>query len=179
MEIMDLYDENRLLTGETLERGTKCPPGQYRLVVHLALFRPSGEMLIQKRTADSPRFPGLWDISVGGAAQQGDTSQQAMERELAEELGLRQSFAHIRPAFTINFSEGYDDMYVMVKDISLEDLTLQPEEVVDARWATKEEIHQLIQEEVFIPYGKSLIDLLFFMRDHQGSFTFSRTDRSV
>ena len=62
-------------------------------------------------------------------------------------------------------------MYVVEKDVDLSDLTLQYEEVQAAKWADKDEIFQMIDEGNFIPYHKSVIELLFFMRNHRGTHT--------
>jgi isopentenyldiphosphate isomerase len=45
----------------------------------------------------------------------------------------------------------------------------KPEEVQRVKWATKEEILTMIDQEIFIPYRKSLIELLFDMRKYMGS----------
>ena len=50
-------------------------------------------------------------------------------------------------------------------------LQLQYEEVQAVRWASREEILQMIDHGTFIPYEKSLIELLFFRRDHRSSHT--------
>ena len=50
-------------------------------------------------------------------------------------------------------------------------LRLQPEEVQAVRWATEDEILQMIDDGRFIPYEKSQISLLFFRRNHRSSHT--------
>ena len=42
----------------------------------------------------------MWDISVGGSAIQGDSSQTAAEREVLEELGIKLDLQGVRPHFT-------------------------------------------------------------------------------
>lgn len=67
-EIIDLYNVDREHTGLTAVRGEKLPEATYRMVVHVCIFNSKGEMLIQKRTDDIVRWPGMWDVSVGGGA---------------------------------------------------------------------------------------------------------------
>ena len=93
------------------------------------------------------------------------------EREVYEEIGYKLSLDGIRPALTINFEDGFDDMYLIKKDIEISDLYLQYEEVKAVKWASKEEILKMIDQETFIPYHKSLIELLFFMKDTKGTHT--------
>jgi isopentenyldiphosphate isomerase len=168
MEFTELYDINRQKTGNTLERGQKTPQGEYRLVVHVCIFHPDGRMLIQRRQPFVIGWPGRWDVSMGGNAVVGDTSQTAVQRELREELGIDYDFTDVRPAMTANFPEGFDDFYTLTMELDLADLQLQKEEVCDARWATREEIMEMIDNGLFIPYEKGLIQYLFFLKDHQG-----------
>lgn len=106
-----------------------------------------------------------WDVTVGGSALCGETSRQAMRRELREELGLDIDLSDIRPRLTVNFEDGFDDYYIIARDISLSQLHLQPEEVMDARWATLEEVCAMIDSGEFIPFMKSFIAFLFEMRN--------------
>lgn len=171
MEIWDLYTKDRIKTEETMVRGEKITKGFYRLVVHVCIFNSQGEMLIQQRQLFKSSWPNMWDVTVGGSAISGDTSQSAAEREVYEEIGYKLSLDGIRPALTINFEDGFDDMYLIKKDIEISDLYLQYEEVKAVKLASKEEILKMIDEETFIPYHKSLIELLFFMKDTKGTHT--------
>ena len=76
-----------------------------------------------------------------------------------------------RPTLTVHFEDGFDDIYVLTMPVDLSSLKLQYEEVQAVRWATKDEIRRMIDDGRFIPYEKSLIDLLFFSRDHRSSHT--------
>lgn len=169
MELFDLYTENREPTGQTVERGKPIPEGLYRLVVHICVFNNRGEMLIQRRQPFKAGWSGMWDVSVGGSAVAGENSKTAAERETLEEIGLKISLG--RPVLTIHFDEGFDDFYTVVRDVLMKEITLQPEEVCEVKWAAKEKILAMIRDGSFIPYHESLIDLLFFMRGHRGTFT--------
>lgn len=58
----------------------------------------------------------MWDLSVGGSAIAGESSSQAAERELAEELGLKMDLSDVRPQFTTTFRNGFDDYYIVKND---------------------------------------------------------------
>jgi isopentenyldiphosphate isomerase len=169
-EIIDLYTIDRIPTGETIYRGGPHAEDRYRMVVHVCVFNSKGEMLIQKRQDDIVRWPGYWDISMGGGASAGDTSRAAAQRELAEELGLSVDFSSIRPVLTINFHDGFDDFYVLQMDVEPEDLHLQEEEVAAVRWAGQAEIETMIDDGSFIPYQKGLLDYLFFARSGKSTW---------
>ena len=161
MELWDVYDENRQKTGRTMVRGEKIRPGEYHLVIHVCLFNSKGEMLIQKRTMQKASFPGLWDLSVGGSAVAGDTGKAAAARETAEELGVKIDFSAIRPYATMQFKTGFDDVFLVEKDLSLSELSLQKEEVEAAKWASLKEILEMIRTGEFIAYTPEYIRLLF------------------
>ena len=168
MEFVDLYDENRLPLGRTAERSGPKGPGEYRIVVHVCVFDRRGRLLIQQRAAEKFIWPNLWDVSVGGGVDAGETSRQGAEREFREELGVSLDLSGLRPSVTVNFDGGFDDFYILTSDLSLEDLTLQREEVRDVRWASLAEILDMAENGSFIPYPESFLRFLFDMRGQCG-----------
>jgi len=166
MELVDLYDENRFPLGKTAERSAPKGPGEYRMVVHVCVFDSRGRLLIQQRTQSKFIWPGLWDVSVGGGVDAGETSRQGAEREFREELGCALDLSGLRPSVTVNFDGGFDDFYILTRD--LRDLTLQKEEVQAVRWAALEEVLAMVDEGSFIPYPKSFLRFLFEMREQFG-----------
>ena len=52
MELVDLYDENRVPLGRVAERHAKKALGEYRMVVHVCIFNGLGQMLIQQRSPE-------------------------------------------------------------------------------------------------------------------------------
>jgi isopentenyldiphosphate isomerase len=169
MELWDVYDINRNKTNRTWVRGEKLQTGDFHLVVHVCIFNSNGDMLIQQRQPFKEGWPNMWDLTVGGSAIIGDTSQDAAQRELYEEIGLKLDFQQIRPHLTINFENGFDDIYLIEENVELHTLNLQYEEVQNAKWASKNEILNMIKNEEFIPYYESLIQLLFDSRKQRGT----------
>jgi isopentenyldiphosphate isomerase len=168
MEIWDLYNSDRTKLNKTMVRGNTFEKNTYHLVVQACIFNKEGKMLIQQRQPFRSDWPNLWDISVGGSAVAGDTSQSAIEREVYEEIGLKINFRGKRPNLTVNFDEGFSDIYLLEYDVDLSNLTLQYEEVQNVKWATLEEIIQMIKDKLFIPYYEELISLFFQMRNTYG-----------
>lgn len=169
MENWDVYDQHRNKTGKIITRGSEMAPDEFHVVVHVCIFNKQGDMLIQQRQPFKDGWPNLWDVSCGGSAITGDTSQQAAARELFEELGITYNFEAIRPQLTINFERGFDDYYTIEHEVNLSELVLQPEEVQAVKWASKDEIIQMMQEGTFIPFYEHFIHMLFDMRYQYGS----------
>ena len=169
MELWDLYDKNRKLTEHTMVRGDEMQPDTYHLVIHVVIFNSKNQMLIQKRKYDKVINPDIWDISVGGSVTAGETSQQGAMRETEEELGLSIDLHNQPPHLSITFERGYDDIYIVNREADLAALVVPNEEVSDVKWASIEEIYQMIDDKTFISYRKSLIQLLFDMRYQYGA----------
>lgn len=117
MELWDVYDIDRQKTGKLAQRvnGKSMPEGEYHLVVHICLFNAKGQLLIQQRQLDKIGYPGLWDVTAAGSALAGENSASAAARELWEEMGIRHDFHGERPFYTINFPDGFDDVYLIEK----------------------------------------------------------------
>lgn len=161
-ELWDLYDKDRCLTGRTHRRGDKMKEGEYHLAVHVCIFNSQNELLIQQRQPFKKDWSNMWDLTVAGSALAGESSSMAAEREAMEELGIQVDLSEVRPYFTINFSQGFDDYYIIEKDVDISKLKLQKEEVKQVRWAGKEEVLKMQEEGSMIPYW--FIDRLFEMR---------------
>ena len=88
-----------------------------RAVSAIALYKTTGELLLQHRTSDAPRFPEYW-MFFGGEIEKGETPEQAVKREAVEELGYElthpelvkvEHFFHAGSAYTVHvFIEQYD-----------------------------------------------------------------------
>ncbi len=163
-EYQDIYDIHRNLTGRKVLRGTRRQADEYILVIHLFVFDEQGRLLVQRRVDDKASWPGMWDISLGGIAQTGDDSRRAAEREAKEELGLTLDLSDTEPVFSFRAPKTFDD-YWMVQIDSSTPLTLQPEEVAEAKWVTRQEWKALLDTHQVIPY--SFQDLLFDLYEKQ------------
>lgn len=168
MELWDVYDKNRNLTGRTMERGSEFGEGDFHLVIHVCIFNSNNEMLIQQRQPWKIGSPNMWDVTAAGSALAGETSNMAAERETLEEIGYKINLKDERPFITINFQNGFDDFYLVEREIDIKDLKLQYEEVQAVKWASKDEVMQMIKEGSFIDY--LFTEALFEMKKHRGAF---------
>lgn len=164
MEIWDIYDKYRNRTGKTTSDKSKLGKEGYHLVVHICIFNSKGEMLVQQRQSNSKHWGDHWDLSAGGSALSGELSYETAERETLEEIGIKLDLKNIRPHLSLNFPRGFDDVFLIEKDIEIENLVLQEEEVKDIKWASREDIVKMIEDDEFVPYYISYINMLFDIR---------------
>lgn len=87
-ELFDLVDESGRIIGRASRNEVHGNPDLLHQVVHVLVFASDGRLFLQKRSEDKDVQPGKWDTSVGGHVDAGETADEAVRRELAEELGI-------------------------------------------------------------------------------------------
>lgn len=156
MELWDLYNEKRELTGRDHIRGEKLPDGCYHLVVHVWIRNSSGEYLISQRSADRPIHPLKWEC-VGGSVTKGEDSLTGAIRETEEEVGVILSpengkVVHSVTGRVIKGVRSNDilDVWLFKYDgpVYLDKATTK--EVAQVKWMTKEDVKKLYDEGKFV-----------------------------
>ncbi len=162
MELWDVYTADRAPTGRCVRRGVDAlRPGEYHISVHIVLINSLGQLFVQRRATEKKDWPGVWDIAAAaGSALAGETSTQAARRELFEELGLELDFAATAPRMTVTLENCFGDWYVVHADVPVEQLRLQPGEVMDARWADVDEVMTMLNDGRLVDYHPGFIELL-------------------
>ena len=112
VEWFDIVDEG----GHALGRATRarCHDGSKLLhpVVHVHVFNSQGKLLLQKRSLTKDIQPGKWDTSVGGHIQAGEALEDAVEREVLEEIGIAVDPARLRTIDRYVFESEIEREYV-------------------------------------------------------------------
>ena len=165
MEYWDIYDSRKQLTGRKMLRNDwHMEPGDYHLTV-LALIRDAqGRILITQRKADKEWAPLKWEIP-GGGVRAGETSQEAVLREVAEETGLHFNPEQARCIHTYRSDSPEErnnyflDIYEFWGNFVPEEVKIQEDEVESFRLATVAEIRELGEREDFLHYQR-LADFL-------------------
>ena len=85
-------------------------PAKVLLVAACALIDPDGRVLIAQRPADK-QMGGLWEFP-GGKVEAGESPEEALIRELAEELGIAVQEACLAP-FSFA-SHSYADFHLLM-----------------------------------------------------------------
>ncbi|MBR4445358.1 MAG: NUDIX domain-containing protein [Solobacterium sp.] len=152
MEYWDIYDRDRHFTGMTMKRGDPMPKGGYHIVVQVWITDGHGHFLITQRAPSKP-YPLRWEPTAGSVLAKEDSLQAAL-REVKEEVGITLDASRGRRIASQRCDEwacpGFLDIYVFEQEFPLEEVCMQEEEVIAARWMDADEIHVLIRQGRFI-----------------------------
>ena len=149
MEIIDLYNNARQFV-RTAEKHDPIPDGLNKVAVHIWVVNSKGEFLLQQRLATAKKLPNMWG-QIGGGAQSGETSWDACVRECSEEMGLTPTLENSILVGTWKRLNDFVDVWLVYSDVNVNDLKLQPSEVQNAKWASRQDIEQMQQNGTFIP----------------------------
>ncbi len=158
MERWDIYDKNKQKTGRTMVRNDWClADDEYHLTVLGVVVRPDGRFLITKRVMTKHWAPGWWEVP-GGGVMAGETSKEAVVREVLEETGLDVSGCEDGYLFTYhreNPGQGdnyFVDVYRFVLDFTEQDVHVQESEADGFLLADLEEVQAFAQQGIFLHY---------------------------
>ncbi|MCQ2343661.1 MAG: NUDIX domain-containing protein [Paludibacteraceae bacterium] len=123
-------------------------------VVHLHLFNSKGELFLQHRPEWKDIQPNKWDTACGGHVGFGETIEEALKREVSEELGIEG--VEMCPIGKYVFESKRERELVYIhKAVYDGEVRTNAEELDGGRFFTKQEIASLIGKEFFTPNFES------------------------
>lgn len=158
-ELWDVYDINRKKIGKIHERGQTLIKGQYHLVINVWIMDNYNRILLTKRHPNKT-WGNYWECT-GGFVQMGESSLQGAVREVREEIGIN---LNDEKGILINqeCKENYlIDSWLFKKNINLNELTFQEEEVIDAKLVTKEEYKKMCDDKLVTPNVRKFYKLYY------------------
>jgi isopentenyl-diphosphate delta-isomerase len=87
-ELIDILDDQGNLTGRNCLKSIAHIEGLNHATVHIWFYTPEGNILLQQRAATKKIYPLLWDVSVAGHVNSGESLLTAAIREVKEEIGI-------------------------------------------------------------------------------------------
>jgi len=120
----------------------------------LWLTNTNGGILLAKRSSNKKHHPDRWGPAVAGTVEKGESYYDNIVKEAEEDIGLK-NINFVKGSKTFNTSEynHYTQWYIAVVDKDSKDFIVEPKEVAEVRWFTKEEIEEKLANEpdFFIP----------------------------
>lgn len=156
LENIDIVDEQGKLTGRSASREEIHRKGLWHRTVHVWLINDMQEVLLQKRAMNKESHPGLWDISCAGHISAGETSIEAVLKELEEELGIVAGTEDLeflfsqKTCFTQKNGTYIDnevhDTYLFLKKIPACEIKIQLEEIERVQYVPFETFKKMVKE---------------------------------
>lgn len=112
MEYIDIYDKNAINLNQKEEKELAHKNGLIHKTVHLWILNDKNELLLQRRSFDNARYPGMLEISVAGHIRSGESSVDAVCREAFEEIGIRINPYFLEYLFSYKHSKVMKDVYI-------------------------------------------------------------------
>ncbi len=144
MELLDVYDDLGNVTGRTVVRGdksVKLNEHEHIAVAIIFIENDKGEFLIQKTSKEK----GGYYSSTGGHIDSGETPLNTIKREVLEELGVNIDKDNIVEYGAILHDKTIIFLYYIKKNIDINKVKLQKEEVDYVKYMSKNEISELIK----------------------------------
>ena len=147
MELLQLFDENKNMLNESIERDRKkeVPEGKYFMIILLFIENNEHKFLIQK-TSEQRKSEYA---TTGGHVTYGDNALKTVVKEAKEELGLILTESDLKEIETVKYNKAFVAIYYCNKNIDINNLKIQEEEVESIHWMSIDEINNLIKEDKF------------------------------
>ncbi|MFD6798097.1 NUDIX hydrolase [Streptomyces cyaneofuscatus] len=148
-ELVERVDGQDRVLGVVVNRRQAIQEGWLHRVAVTVCRDERGRILVHRRSEHLSRFPGLYEVTVGGGVHAGESYEQAAARELDEELGIR---VLPRSLFTFINRSGLSPHWLGVHEAVVPDAVVpDPDEVAWHGWLTEPELRSALQEWHFTP----------------------------
>lgn len=139
VELIDVLTPDGAFAGQIKPKPEVHRDGDWHRAAHLWIVAPDDRVLLQKRADVKENWPGLWDISVAGHVNAGESALDAIVRESFEELGLRFEKDELTHIGTLPYQAVLNggtyleneihEVFFVRREIDLPSLVLDPAEV--------------------------------------------------
>lgn len=174
-ELIDIADKDGNLLGTSELKSIIHQKGYYHHTAHIWFYTLEGAILLSQRSAKKTICPLLWDVSVAGHVDAGETIKQAAIRETKEEIGLTISESELHKIGVFDCFQSYEsgihdnefhNTFIAELKVPVSNLIHQQEEVQALKLVEFSEFNGLIEnignnDNHFVPSNKGYYELVF------------------
>ena len=153
MEWLELYDINENCLNKQILRGETPSNNEYIMIVYIFIRNNEGKYLLEKN-----REREVWVVPGGHVSEKNPID--SIKRECMEELGIRIDESKLISIDTLCNNNRLFKIFYLEENISLDDIVLQKEEVMDAKFFSIGEIDNMIDDGSFRTNNIVLINSL-------------------
>lgn len=143
-------DEQGNITGTMTRAEAHSGTKHLHPVVHLHVFNSKGDLYLQKRPDWKDIQPGKWDTAVGGHIDLGESVEQALHREVKEEIGIT-DYTPERLKHYVFESDKEKELVFVFRTVYDKPINPDKEELADGRFWSQQEIRNNIGKGIFTP----------------------------
>ena len=168
-EYIDIVDQKGIFTGKSELKSIIHQKGYYHHTAHVWLYTKDGHILLSQRSAKKTICPLMWDVSVAGHIDAGETIVNGAIRECKEEIGLDINEEKLTKIGIFECFQSYEsgiednefhNTFICELTKSLSELNRQEEEVEALKLVSFHEFQRLIDtignnENHFVPSNKT------------------------
>ncbi len=153
-EYIDILNADGSAIGRACLKSEIHTKGHYHNTAHVWFYNSKTEILLAQRSASKSICPLLWDVSVAGHVDAGETIEQAAVRETREEIGIEISESNLEKIGAYDCFQSYNNgivdnefhhTFIAKIGYTLKELILDKDEVAQAKFVSIPEFRELLK----------------------------------
>lgn len=161
-ELVAVYDAAGRVAGTATRRRMRAEGLWHAASAVFLLSSDRDKIYVHRRTDTKDVYPGMHDCTAGGVVAAGEDPDVTAERELAEELGVRD--VPVRFLFRSIYEQGTVRYHAFLYEAHYDGpIVHQPEEVAEGWWMPLDELRERLDDPdwPFVPDGRQFTEEWF------------------